>query len=212
MIVRTVLRKTVAALAVLALAGCGSRAASSPDREWQANARGVAQQLRQDVVAIAGLDRVPVARRALHDDSQLYGLLVSYTDFGGCAHMVAALGEEPRRLDSARRLLALACRRLRAADAFFTRAVARNDPRLLVRATKLAERSLAPLEQAQLALDLLHEPDVAVGILQVEERRVAAPLRIEPVGAAARAEVVRRARLHTALDELGMSGLDVRHA
>lgn len=146
-----VLRKTVAAVVVLVLAGCGSRAAPPPDREWQANARGVAQQLRQDVDAIATLDRVPAARRALHDDSQLYGLLVSYTDFGGCAHMVAALGAEPARFETARRQLALACRRLRIADAFFTRAVARNDPGLLVRATNAAERALAPLERAELA-------------------------------------------------------------
>lgn len=145
------LRKPVAAVVFLALAGCGSRATSPPDREWQANARGVAQQLRQDVDAIAALDRVPAARRALHDDSQLYGLLVSYTDFGGCAHMIAALGAEPPHFGAARRQLALACRRLRTADMFFTRAVARNDPRLLVRATTAAERALAPLERAELA-------------------------------------------------------------
>lgn len=147
-----VLRKTVVAVVVLALTGCGSRASAPADREWRSNARGVAQQLQGDVVAIAGLDRVPVARRALHDDSQLYGLLVAYTDFGGCAHMVAALGAEPLRLASARRQLTIACSRLRVAGAFFTHAVARNDPQLLVRATNAAERSLAPLQRAQLAL------------------------------------------------------------
>jgi hypothetical protein len=152
MMIGAVLRKTVVALLVLALAGCGSRAGSPPDREWRSNARGVAQQLRQDVVAIAGLDREPAARRALHDDSQLYGLLISYTDFGGCAHMVAALGAEPPRFEKARRQLALACRRLRTADALFTRAVAHDDARLLVRAANAAGRSLAPLERAQLLL------------------------------------------------------------
>jgi len=148
-----VLPKTVVAFVLLALlAGCGSRAAAPPDREWRANAQGVAQQLRQDVVAIAGLDRAAAARRALHDDSQLYGLLVSFTDFGGCAHMVAALGAEPPQFDTARKLLARACRRLRTADAFFTRAIARNDPQLLVRATTAATQSITPLERAQLAL------------------------------------------------------------
>jgi hypothetical protein len=66
--------------------------------------------------------------------------------------MVAALGDEPPRFTSARRQLALACRHLRTADALFTRAVARSDPRLLVRATGAAVRSLAPLDRAQIAL------------------------------------------------------------
>ena len=151
--VRAVLPKTVVALAGLALTGCGSQAAAPPDREWTSNARGVVQQLHQDVVAVAGLDRVRVARAALRDDSQLYGLLVAYTDFGGCSHMVAALGVEPERFRNAHRQLARACADLRAADGLFTRAVARNDPRLLVRATRLAVRSLSPLDRAALALE-----------------------------------------------------------
>ena len=146
------LPKTAAALVVFALVGCGSHAAVVPDREWIANARGVAQQLRGDVVAVSGLDRPRAARVALHDDSQLYGLLVSYTDFGGCRHMVAALGAEPERFRRAQRFLALACRDLQAADTLFTRAIARNDPTLLVRATSTAVRSLSPLDRAQLAL------------------------------------------------------------
>ena len=152
MIVRGVLRKTVAAVVVLALAGCGSPAAAPPDREWRANAQGVVQQLRQDVVSVAAFDRAPVARVALHDDSQLYGLLVAYTDFGGCAHMVAALGVEPPHLARVRRLLADACRHLRMADTFFTHAVSGGDPQLLVLATTAAAQALAPLERAQIAL------------------------------------------------------------
>lgn len=151
--VHAVLRETVAAVVVLALAGCGSRAATTPpDREWRANAQGVVQQLRSDVVSVAVFDRARLARAALHDDSQLYGLLVSYTDFGGCAHMVAALGVEPSHLAQVRRLLAAACAHLRVADMYFTRAVARSDPQLLVRATAAAVQSLAPLERAQIAL------------------------------------------------------------
>jgi hypothetical protein len=147
-----VLPKTVAAIVVVALVGCGSHASSTPEREWRANAQGVVQQLRRDVVSVADLDRAPAARTALQDDSQLYGLLVSYTDFGGCAHMVAALGAEPPRLAAVQHQLAAACARLRVADRYFTRAIARNDPRLLVRATGAAVRSLAPLERAQIAL------------------------------------------------------------
>jgi uncharacterized lipoprotein NlpE involved in copper resistance len=152
MMVHTVLRKTAAALLVLALAGCGSRATAPSDREWTANARGVAQQLHGDVVAVSGLDRVHAARRALHDDSQMYGLLVSYTDFGGCRHMVAALGVEPARFHAAQQLLAHACVDLQTADALFTRAVRRDDSALLVRATAAAVRALSSLDRAQLAL------------------------------------------------------------
>ena len=145
-------RKTALGLVVLALTGCGSPGVAPSDREWIANARGVAQQLRGDVVAVAGLDREQAARRALHDDSALYGLLVSYTDFGGCDHMVSALGAEPPRLRAAQWLLAGACDRLRSADAFFTQAVQREDPALLVRATSAAVRALPLLDRAQLAL------------------------------------------------------------
>lgn len=142
-------------LVVLALTGCGSHGAAPRNREWIANARGVAQQLRADVIAIAGLDRRQAARRALHDDSALYGLLVSYTDFGGCEHMVSALGAQPTRLRAAHQLLDRACERLRSADAFFTQAVQREDPVLLVRATVVAVGALPLLDRAQLALSRL---------------------------------------------------------
>jgi hypothetical protein len=147
-----VLRKTAVALFVLVLAGCGSHGVAPLDREWAANARGVAQQLRGDMVAVSGLDRPRVARRALHDDSQLYGLLVSYTDFEGCRHMVAALGVEPAHLRAVQRLLDRACDELHAADALFTRAVQDEDPALLVRATIVGLRALPLLDRAQLAL------------------------------------------------------------
>ena len=151
--VRAVLRKAVATVLVAcSVTGCGSHAAAPVDREWIANARGVVTQLRQDVVAVGGLDRAAAARRALHDDSQLYGLLVSYTDFGGCRHMVAALGTEPSQRAAAVRQLDRACSSLDTADALFTRAIARNDPLLLVRATTVALRSLTALDRAQLAL------------------------------------------------------------
>ena len=146
------LRKTVAVVFALVLTGCGSRPPAAADRQWRANARGVAQQLRQDVVAVSSFDRGPLARAGLRNDSQLYGLLVSHTDFGGCAHMVAALGDAPPSLEPARRLLATGCARLRVADGFFTRAVARDEPQLLVRATLAAQQALAPLERAELAL------------------------------------------------------------
>src|SRR5207248_3921605 len=134
---------TVTALAVLALlaAGCGGSAAPRaqwPDREWVANARGVVDQLRADIVAVSGFDRVPAARRGLRDDSQLYGLLVAYGDFGGCRHMAAAVGVEPPGRAHVVRLLHQACARLQRAETLFTRAVERKAPHLLLGATRPA--------------------------------------------------------------------------
>ena len=146
-------RETAAALAIiLAGSGCGARISSQNDREWDANARGVVEQLRSDVVAVAGFDRLSVARRGLRDESQLYGLLVSYTDFGGCRHMVAAFGREPSGRRRVSQLLRRTCLHLQRADDLFARAVARSAPRLLVAATGEALAAVPLLDQAALEL------------------------------------------------------------
>src|SRR6267143_5764316 len=142
MIVHEVLRETAAAVVVAALvAGCAAHRSPTQEastREWVANARGVVEQLRGDIVMVSGFDELGAARRGLHDDSQLYGLLVAYTDFGGCQHMAAAVGVEPPGRAPVVRLLRRACTHLQRADRLFTRAVARSAPRLLVRATREA--------------------------------------------------------------------------
>src|SRR5437868_4242703 len=82
-------------VAALLAAGCGARPVprtEPPAREWVANARGVVQQLRNDIIGVSGFDAIDAARRGLSDDSQMYGLLVAYTDFGGCRHMAASVG------------------------------------------------------------------------------------------------------------------------
>jgi hypothetical protein len=142
-----------AVLAVIALAaGCGAGAAAPTGHEWIANARGVVGQLRTDVVAVSGYDRVGVARSGLRDDSQLYGLLVAYTDFGGCGHMVAAVGVEPPGSARAVQSLRRGCLHLHRADLLFTRAVARRAPRLLVAATREALAAVPFLDAAELEL------------------------------------------------------------
>jgi hypothetical protein len=148
-----VLIERAALLAVIALAaGCGAGAAAPTDREWIANARGVVGQLRTDVVAVSGYDRVGVARSGLRDDSQLYGLLVAYTDFGGCSHMVAAVGVEPPGSARVVQSLRRACLHLRRADLLFTRAVARGASRLLAAATREALAAVPFLDAAGLEL------------------------------------------------------------
>jgi hypothetical protein len=152
MIGSTVLQVSVAVLVVAVLAGCGAQAPPPTDREWIANARGVVEQLRGDVVAVSGYDRIDAARAGLRDQSQLYGLLVSYTDFGGCRHMVAAVGIEPNGLAPAVAHLQRACVRLQDADRLFTRAVEHDAPRLLSRATQQALAAVPSLDAAALEL------------------------------------------------------------
>ena len=111
------------------------------------------QQLRQDVRVIASEGGgLRAARSTLHDESQLYGALVVYTDFAGCRHMLVALGAPPKGLRLVRRDLRAACFHLEHASALFTRAVARSSPRTLVAATRSALRAAGPLDRARLRL------------------------------------------------------------
>ncbi len=148
-----VLGKTAVVLAVaVCTTGCGAATRPPTDREWIANARGVIQQLHGDVVAVSGYDEVGAARTGLRDESQLYGLLVAYTDFGGCRHMVTAVGVEPPSLADVVRSLRRACVQLERADLLFTRAVAHHAPRLLVRATRASLAAVPSLDAAALEL------------------------------------------------------------
>jgi len=148
-----VLGKTAVVLAVaMFVAGCGAAAPAPTNREWIANARGVVQQLHGDVVAVSGYDEIRAARTGLRDESQLYGLLVAYTDFGGCRHMVAAVGIEPPSLRAVVRSLRRACIHLQRADLLFTGAVAHRAPRLLAQATTEALAAVPSLDAAALEL------------------------------------------------------------
>jgi hypothetical protein len=139
-------------LAVLVLIGCGAGHAQPAAGEWPTGAAVVIRQLRGDVLAVAGAGRVPAARRALADESELYGLLVAFSDVAGCRHMASSLGTRPGRFAYANRLLERACRPLQQAAALFTRAATRTDPRALVAAVRRAEAALALLDRARLAL------------------------------------------------------------
>jgi hypothetical protein len=151
------LRKRAAVLVVAAFGvSCGATTRPPAEREWITNARGVVEQLRGDVGAVSAYGRVDVARAGLRNQSQLFGLLVSYTDLGGCRHMVAAAGAEPPGDTRAVHLMQLACRHLQRADALFTRAVAREAPRVLAAASREAIAALPQLIAA--ALELAHRP------------------------------------------------------
>lgn len=139
-------------LTVLVLAGCGAGHRRASTGEWRASAAVVIDQLRGDVLSVAGVDREPVARAALADDSQVYGLLIAFSDIGGCRHMAASLGARPARFARADRLLGSACRPLQRAAALFTRATTQGDPQALVAAARQAVAALALLDRAKLAL------------------------------------------------------------
>ena len=146
------MRIVVAALAIVVLAGCGSGVSRTTAPEWTRNAGGVVSQLRADIVELSGADSRPVARRALRDDSQLYGLLVAFSDVAGCNHMVGALGTAPPGRARVVALLGEACAHLSESAALFTKAVAQKNARLLVAAAVDALAALAPIDRADLRL------------------------------------------------------------
>jgi hypothetical protein len=156
MIVIKELRETVAVLVAAVVVaggtGCGAKESPPTDREWVANALGVVDQLRGDVIAVSGFDRVGTARVGLRDESQLYGLLVPYTDFGACRHMVAVVGVGPPDLARVVHFLRRACNHLHDADRLFARAVKDTVPHLLVGATRAALEAVPLLNAAALEL------------------------------------------------------------
>jgi hypothetical protein len=107
------------------------------------------QQLRVDIAAAAvgGTTKVDAAK-ALRNTSDLYALLVAYSDLGGCRQMVSSAGP-PARVALA---IAPACRHLERASALFARATRRSDPEALVRATHEIELAQPSLVRAMLAI------------------------------------------------------------
>jgi hypothetical protein len=152
-----VLRSLAVWIAAVTLAGCGhARESRSPivsDRQWRANAAIIVHQLRADIAAtqVAGAT-VASARASLRDESALYSLLVSYSDFAGCHQTVAAAGPLPVTATAVVGLLASSCRHLERASALFTRAVKREDGASLLAAGRESGRALPSLVRASAAL------------------------------------------------------------
>jgi hypothetical protein len=152
---RTSFAALSAAACVAATAACGGSAPRDQppgaDREWLANAAGVVDELQRDLDLGAEIgNSVRAARTALH--AGLYTVLVAYTDFGGCRHMVASAGRAPTRMEAVSRSLSAACARLQRAAAIFTRAASANDAAALVRAGRVAASAAPLLVRAKVAL------------------------------------------------------------
>jgi hypothetical protein len=140
------------ALAVV-LAACGTAGRTPTDRQWLANAHGVVEQLRSDLVLSgAGGPDLRSATKALHDDADLYALVLAYTDFGGCNRMVANIGVATRGLAPVARMLTRACGHLQRASTLFSRAASANDPSALLSAARTAQQAAPLLVRAELQL------------------------------------------------------------
>jgi hypothetical protein len=144
------------ALVAAGLVGCGGGASgqlspAAADREFIANTSGVIDQLSQDVSVAtpAGVD-LAAARRALRNESDLFGLLVAYSDFGGCNKMVAGVGEAPPRFRVVVRQLTAACGRFERGAARITTAASQRDARALLAASEQIKVAAALLYRATL--------------------------------------------------------------
>lgn len=142
----------LAAAALAALAGCGGGSVQpSADRQWIANASELIGQLRDDVlVGAEGTTSLASARHELHDDSDLYVLLVAYSDFGGCDRMLANVGVSGRAYASVDGTLRRACSHLERAAALFTRSSGSGGAPALLAASREAQRAWPLLNRAAL--------------------------------------------------------------
>jgi hypothetical protein len=144
--------------AAVTLSACGGTGESPPTavqlHQWVSNVAIVIRQLRSDVAAtqVAGATAAS-ARAALGDQSDVYALLVAYTDLAGCHSMVLAAGTATpatRRVD---RLLASSCGHAERASALFTRAIRARSGAALLAAASEARLALPALVRAAAALD-----------------------------------------------------------
>ncbi len=148
----------LALAAIVVLAACGGTSApvAGADREWVANTGGVIGELQRDVLlAASGGTTVAAARQALGDQSNVYTILVAYTDFGGCKHMLSAAGTPAEGYARVQRELARACTLFQHAAVLFTRAVTRHDPHALLAASRTTLRAYPLLVRAKAELDRL---------------------------------------------------------
>src|SRR5213593_3136229 len=121
--------------------GCGGTAHSvrsqQAERIWIDNTAGVIDQLERDLrLESSAGDTIAAARETLR--TGLYTVLVAYTDFRGCHHMVAAAGIPPEHFTEVTRTLTAACALLQRSAVLFTRAATKDDPAALVHAGRVA--------------------------------------------------------------------------
>lgn len=142
------------------VAGCGSThhaptavQRAELQRNWLANARQLIKTLEGDVLLTAnGGANVATARRALSNTSDLFGMALAYTDFGGCETVLRSFGLPLPTDKAAFSALLSACVQVESAAALFRHAMVGNDPRILLSATSAALAAEPLLARAKAAL------------------------------------------------------------
>jgi len=160
---RCTLLLLAAAAAAAALASCGAPGAIPPppaqsaaERAWIANADSLVGVLDNDVLlSTAGGGNLASARRALHDGSAVYTMLVAYELFGDCGSALANAGTPSGRAARAEGALIAACARLERASTLFQRAMTRRDAASLLEASRTVLRAVPDLSAARADLDAL---------------------------------------------------------
>jgi len=122
-------------------------------RYWLANTRQLIATLEAYVLLAAnGGANVATARRAISNSSDLYGMVIAYTYFEGCHKLLTSFGPPARADEAAAAPLGSACTKVEEAAAIFRRAMTRNDPRILLSATRAALAAEPLLVRARSAL------------------------------------------------------------
>jgi hypothetical protein len=138
--------------ALVGVAGCGSARPASPaavSAGWRANSTQLVRQLMGDIATAGVGGTTPsAAAEALRNTSDLYALLVAYSDLGGCGQMVRSVAAPA----NVARAFAPACRHLERASTLFARATQRSDPAALVSATREIGLARPSLVRAMLAI------------------------------------------------------------
>ena len=146
------------ALAAALLAACGEGPKRPPptEREWIVNAAVFIGDLDEGLQLSAnGGSDLASARRALHDESDLYVMVVAYTRFGGCHQTLLNIGVPSPRARKVETTLTLVCRRFERSSVLFTRAMTGSDPKTLLAATRTALGASPLLYRAKAELDAL---------------------------------------------------------
>jgi hypothetical protein len=149
--------------------GCGSGSdartpSSRPSLEpgLLGAARQLVSTLQKDVLlSVYGGANVATARRAVLNSSDLYAMVLAYTDFGGCGKVVKSFGQPGPAARPAIAAIGSACTQLERAAAIFRRAMKSNSPQVLVAATRasLAAEPLLLRAKAALASYAAAPPD-----------------------------------------------------
>jgi hypothetical protein len=163
---RRVAASLAAAAAASCLAGCGGptsvpapKPGSPAERAWLEGAGRFVAELQSDLfLSASGGANLATARRAMHDQNDVYTMLVAYNLFGDCNRELADVGVPERQAGQVVTLIVSACRHLEHATTLFQAAMTREDPAALLAATRTAAAAAPLLAEARSGLAELGSP------------------------------------------------------